>query len=418
MQKDKTLQFWDEYHTDHDQKEWISQPDEGLLAMICKHIHIQPHTILSSRITHDVDQSTKKDHCYDDPIDRNRISSTCTSCSVNEDECRRIHSLFRILEIGCGTSTLVRDLKLYVEEKHFTQQQQYRQVFACGTDVSPICVDTCQQRDQDLILQSNGTLHYKVLNVLLKNDNDDDDNGSITADEKVHAIGEQEVANQEQQKQQRHPWDLIIDKGCLDTFLFRTRQRGESGVYPESIRQVLDNIHTMMMNGPSSRYMFISPRSKLRAVRDYIGFQSVHRYPLPFDTVVAAEIVRRKADCSRDCSTNNNNNSNSKSNDEAEGNRYINSISISHKSRPNDNKNSNSNKPHGYLYVCSKNEEYVAHSQNEAFRTEHRDLPDDQRQCNRCKTSFLDFRHGEAVEGRGLVFWTREFKNHCIHCKG
>lgn len=377
MQKDRTIQFWDEYHTDHDQKEWISQPDEELLAMICKHIDIKP-----SRVDDVVIESSNGNDSDDNDVS--------TIQPIREQQQQYV---FRILEIGCGTSTLVRDLKIYIEER-----QQYlskHQVIACGTDVSQVCVDTCIQRDNDWIIKSNGTLQYKVLNVLNNNDNDDND------DEKLHYYDGDRIYNQQQ------TWDLIIDKGCLDTFLFRTRQRGERGVYPESLRRVLHNIHTWMRSGPSSRYMLISPRSKLRPVRDFVGFESVNRYPLPRDTIQAAEIIRGGGR-----GTNNNSNNNKHKN-------INNSTDDDDEGRNHQINNTINNKPHGYLYVCSKNEEYVANGKScEAFRTDHRDLPDEHSQCDGCQTTFFDFRHGEAVEGRGLVFWTREFKNHCIHCKG
>jgi SAM-dependent methyltransferase len=327
MQKGRTLQFWDDYHSNHDTQEWIAEPGEELSAMICQLLPL----FGNGCVNRNDGITTEKKHT------------------------------FRILEIGCGTSTLVRDLKAYME-RHLDVHKV--EVVACGTDVSPICIDICRQRDEALITKSLGTLQYKVLNVL--------ENGEDTLDDGHDT-------------RIRH-WDLILDKGCLDTFLFRSRQRGENSVYPESVRRLLDNLHSWMgesysPSSISSCYMLISPRSKLKAVRDYSGFESVQRHPLPFGAIKAAEIVKGAS-----CNTSN-------------------------------DKSHHKTKPEGYLYVCHKNEAYVA-GNFAPFRTVRRDLPAESSLCNRCHTTFSDFRNGEAVEGRGLVFWTREFKNHCIHCKG
>jgi SAM-dependent methyltransferase len=329
MQKDRTLQFWDDYHKRNDDKEWISTPGEELLAMICR---------------------------------RGRLFETA-DCLKNQDGAiLHPERSFRILEIGCGTSTLVRDLKAYME-RHLHDSST--RIFACGTDVSPVCIDHCRQRDHDLIAESHGSLHYEVLNILEADDGTLDGVGGT-----------------------RHePFDVILDKGCVDTFLFRSRLRGESGVYPDCLRRAFDNLHSWM--GTSSCYMVISPRSKLKALRDYAGFESVQRHPLPPESSCAAEIVKGGG-----------------RNDDSDGD-----------SNDDNHKSSYSQGPQGYLYVCHKSETYTA-GKTSPFRTNHRDLPGDDNQCNRCHTAFYDFRRGEAVEGRGLVFWAREFRNHCIHCKG
>ena len=269
MQKDKTIQFWDDYHDENDSKEWISTPGEELLAMIFDQI------------------------CNDGKE------------SVFQQQCGSARLCFSVLEIGCGTSTLARDLKRYIEERN-----PMIDVIACGTDVSTVCIEINTKRDccdappnsstdsndgVDMGSRSRGSLWYEVLNAL---------------------DGEPSRKN----------WDLIIDKGCLDTFLFRSRSRGSKNKnYPECLRILLDNVHgwqgkdatageaaatddddqlvaartsqtddnnitddessTGEQAQPPGRtksvYLCITPRRKLKAIKDYTGFSSVERYTLP-----------------------------------------------------------------------------------------------------------------------------------------
>jgi hypothetical protein len=245
----------------------------------------------------------------------------------------------RILEIGCGTSTMARDLW------HYIQQEEDGGVYMCVTDVSPVCIQVNQERDESLLANGDGdqkpssSLEYRALNVL---------------DEQPH---------------DKLPWDVILDKGCLDTFLFRSRQRGENAVYTNLLQKVLDNLWRWMAD--DGVYLLISPRSRIRAVRDYAGFASVERHPLG-NASKGALVGKDK-----------------------EG-------------KPQNNP--------GYIFVCRKNTAYVI-GKTSAFTTNHRELPQDDAECPHCGMTFFEFRKAEAVDGRGVVFWTREWKGHCIHCK-
>ena len=71
------------------------------------------------------------------------------------------------------------------------------------------------------------------------------------------------------------------------------------------------------------------------------------------------------------------------------------------------------------MFICHKNtvEKYIV-GVTSPFPTSYRQLPTDDTKCPHCNISFLEYRKGENVEnGRGVVFWTREWKNHCVHCK-
>jgi hypothetical protein len=290
-QRQGTLQFWDEYHADNEQQEWISTPSKSVLQMIYDHSEFA--------------------------IDK-------------EDPCNRS---LHVMEIGCGTSSLIRDFKLFIENQNSSVC-----VHACGTDVSPVCIESLQKRDK-AILQ----LSYKTLNVAGGNS-----------------------------LQQSHVCDLILDKGCLYTFLFRTRCRGKGADYNELVGRVLDNIHTWLK--PTGKYMLITPRAKLKAVRDYTGFASMERFALPAHSAGALE----------------------------------GSMAQESKAR---------NKHLGYLHVCTRNNDYVVGSCPQ-FRGIIQRAPPDDAVCRACGITFLQLRNGESLGGQGGKVWARQWKGHCTHCKG
>lgn len=252
----------------------------------------------------------------------------------------------RVLEIGCGTSYMARDFWQYMEGREKGPNLHVR-----STDVSQVCVNTCYSRDKDIpnvfgpedAREDQCGLEYAVLNIL-----DDPD------------------------ESERGAWDVILDKACLDTFIFRSSQRGESKTYSTIIQKALDNIFTLLAD--QGVYMLLSPRTKLKALRDYNGFS----------------VVERRAIYS-----------------EAKG-----SV-ISKARKPPPKKEANET---CYMYVCRKNLDYEV-GVTKAFKGSYRDLPTDDVGCPNCGLVFGTFRNGEDPAGRGIVFWTREWKNHCIHCK-
>ena len=305
MQKERTLQYWDDYHREHDSKEWILQPTPEVLKMIHSHF---PRT--------------------EKPL--------------------------RILEIGCGTSTMARDLWLYAAMQQEGEQDGVGGTYMCATDVSPACIKVNKERDDGICSGFQGStsklsLEYRVLNIL---------DGNKANDEP--------------------PWDVIVDKGCLDTFMFRSRQRGENHEYCDLLQRVLDNLWRWMDD--AGVYLLISPRPRLKAVRDYAGFASVEKHAFETESSAGALVGREKRD-GKQCPGKRN--------------------------------------PDGYIYVCRKNASYFI-GQTPAFNTKinHREVPLDDAECINCGVNFFDFRRGEAVEGRGVVFWTRQWTGHCQHCKG
>jgi SAM-dependent methyltransferase len=308
MQKYRTLKFWDDFHENNEAKEWIVHPTPDLFDL---------------------------------------IYSECSSLKGAADGRRMI--ILRVLEIGCGTSTMARDFWMHIES---TKKEECSNLYIRSTDVSQVCVDTCLARDKDLANHPSGQfetatgarigLEYSTLSVL-------------------ETPGEADCG----------AWDVILDKGCLDTFLFRSRNRGENKAYPAVVATALDNIWTMLADG--GVYLILSPRTKLKAVRDYAGFSSVNR-AVQFGE--KASLVSKK----------------------------------NNKPRVGDDIET------CYMYVCHKKSDYVI-GETATFRENYRILPMDDDKCPHCGLVFRVFRNGEDTDGRGVIFWTREWKNHCIHCK-
>ena len=101
MQKESTIQFWDEYHEQNVEKEWLVHGTSDLLESIYRN---------------------------------------CGSTEVGR---------LRILEIGCGTSAMARELWKYIEHAE-SKVPNSRRVLVRSTDVSRVCVDSCFARDRNM----------------------------------------------------------------------------------------------------------------------------------------------------------------------------------------------------------------------------------------------------------------------------
>lgn len=161
-----------------------------------------------------------------------------------------------ILEIGSGTSTLARDWWIYLREK-----RPDIVVHMTATDVSPVCIEQLLVRDEEYLSpekeSTESSLSYQVLNVIDANP---------------------ELSNQ---------FDIILDKSCLDTILFRTKLRQEKQVNV-LVGSILNNVCSWLKKidaevhedtvptddskSSPSLYVLLTPRARFKPVRDYPGF--------------------------------------------------------------------------------------------------------------------------------------------------
>jgi hypothetical protein len=303
MQSERTIQFWDDYHERNVDKEWLMRGSSDLLESIYR------------------------------------------SCAPSKD------GRLRILEIGCGTSAMARDLWKHIEDAE-RNARTGRRVWIRSTDVSRLCVQSCYERDKnlpnvygpdDLAAEGSG-LEYVTLDVQL-------------------------LPTPEESGQ----WDAVIDKACMDTFLFRSKSRGEKKQYPPIAQAALETIWSLITD--YGVYILISPRPKLKPVRDFAGFSSVERREIRPE--VKGLVVPRS--------------------DTKGGNRNRGEVC--------------------YMYVCHKNVGYVI-GDPDPFRQALNIMPADDSTCQSCGVGFGAFREMEDPAAKGGRFWKRTWKNHCAHCKG
>jgi hypothetical protein len=241
----------------------------------------------------------------------------------------------RVLEIGGGSSTLARDF--------FSRYPQHQII---STDVSEVCIQNNIERDRKLVESSQGQLQYLVLNAI-----------DPTAGNKEGSVPFAE--NGEVKR-----FNLILDKGCLDTFLFRSQHN----VQEKLITQLLDNIHRwlQMTNG---KYVILTPRSKLKLVRDYRGFHKVIKSRLAASGALDGR---------------------------SEGQETV------------------------YQHVCSMNPSYRP-GIDAPFPERDERTPIEQlltQQCSKCTVLFEAFAKGQDLEGKGKSICIRRWKGHQVHCNG
>mmetsp|Transcript_15564 Transcript_15564/g.24148 ORF Transcript_15564/g.24148 Transcript_15564/m.24148 type:complete len:327 (-) Transcript_15564:122-1102(-) len=257
----------------------------------------------------------------------------------------------RILEIGCGVSQLSRSLLERMIRQPDDGNSHHKFEFV-STDVSLVCLQHNRARDAAYVatLPDGVTLSYAELNVL----------------NQLPAC-------------QLHTYDVILDKGTCDTFLFRSKrtQKG-SAAHAPLLKPLLNNIHRLLRSGCDAKYIIISPRSKLKSVRDFNGFASVNRTKMSTELLCDAVLAQSNADRNR----------------------------------------RKAHKPaHVFIYECTRDDSYQP-DKDEPFADEGLSTINDETICKNCHMTFKAFRGNVKIHDQGVVQWTRRFKNHSIHCTG
>jgi len=273
--------------------------------------------------------------------------------TIQSGEQKHASNTINLLEIGCGVSQLsISLLHMLILHHH---QDATSHAIPCtynivATDVSSVCIDHNRERDSACMtsLRNDGhRLKYEVLDVL-RND-----------------------ASTPHTQQ----YDMILDKGTLDTFLFRSkRTKKGTSTHPPILTPLLNNIHRWLRCECKAKYIIISPRPKIMAVRDFRGFASVRR--ITIDTAaMSSDVVLVK------------------------GNSDISKLS----------------KSEVYLYECIKNDCY--HPDHDAPYRDMECNANDESLCSTCGINFKEFLGKVKARDQGEVVWARRWKNHCVHCK-
>jgi hypothetical protein len=344
MQKDKTLQFWDNFYRSEQNKavtekatesikEWIVQPSDELFHLIVRDIFAS---------SQDCDDDLPKNDPGGTPNADNAVTS------------------YKILEIGCGTSLLSDSLCKYWD--HHVADDTTKKLHIIATDVSPVCIE------QQIALQKQGQSQYLV------NEQENVESGHPTK-----ATLEYQVLNiTESRPDLVEQFDMILDKGCLDTCLFRSKNT-ESW-----IDNVLHNIHSWL-KVPNGIYTIITPRSKIKHVRDYIGFH-VTRTILNESQFGAGDLEPRSG------SSTHYNHIESDGTD-------VNTVKESCQ----------------YMYTCRRRQI------SDTVPTKSDPAMDAMKQpsCNVCGVTYDSFctRKGSKVCSSDTKYWNRRWQGHLQHCK-
>jgi hypothetical protein len=348
MQKSSTLEFWDEFYVKSKEK---ASPErirsgQGIHDASTAEPDHDGNTVAPNKTTDDTlpPESRSSTEWILQPTDT-LLDLLCSliihpasgkSAIVGEG---RIPSL-RFLEIGAGTSHLSRQLFRHLieirQELGSGCDRPPSTVSALVTDVSSVCIQQNRKRDSDFLDEAKGSFLYDTLNI-----------ATAPPDELCASF------------------DFILDKGCLDTFLFRTRHRG--GRRKEILmKTVLDNLYEMLKAEDHSCLLILSPRSNARSLREHSGFDC-HRRELDRSVFALGDLDGDKMQ-SRDAL---------------------------------------------YLYVCRKRPDY---DPSQTAPEPMYELPDDDA-CPTCSKTFRSFRGGHhRLENRGRHVWYREWTGHKAHC--
>lgn len=398
MQRDKTVQFWNDFYSNSSITSTTKNDD-----VTAK----DSETTTCSRSLENKNNIPQENNNNSNPVEKEWIvhpsptlfeticshlpAAATTKVNVQQsDENPNTH--VKILEIGCGVSNLAKDFWIYLNHLSSSSSKipgSSHPYSLIATDVSSVCISQMKNRDADIIQASTGHFNYEELNVLEKNSS---------------------ICSQ---------YDLILDKGCLDTFLFRSQAK----VQWEIMQSLLDNIHEWLNDG--GVYLILSPRSKIKFIRDYAGFQNVRRFELKQQT------------------DNNDDNDNDTSTSspqpvafvlgDLDGRSARNATNEQEKTTTtNKQKGTKSKKDVVYMHVCAKKDSYIPGGSVPAFSTllhlvEEKNKTntssssslskDEMDKCTKCGITFQEFIGSDVDMGQGEKTWKRRFQNHRTHCQ-
>ena len=215
----RALQFWDDYyksleliscsnHQGDDDNERIS-PSSSTTLTTSKEWILKPSKNLFRKIVNFLPIMVMYDDGGGDCDNDQKRNLNDSSPPIPKPYLKEERRIYRVLEIGCGTSVLSRELCRYIQtamsslslkssSSTTTATRKMQKYEFWVTDVSAICIRQNHIRDQEWLDEINKntttTFEYKVLNA------------------------------SDQHQKLDNTFDLIIVKGCFDTLLFVIRK--------------------------------------------------------------------------------------------------------------------------------------------------------------------------------------------------
>ena len=377
MQKEKTVEFWNQHHEQITNQEWIVNPTSKSLVQ----------KIIS--LLKEEENVERDDGSLLDKQQQQQQQQPSTDDGINvRSPYTRIPSM---LEIGCGTSQLSKEIYLQLK-------REGRFVI---TDISPICIQSNQQRDIQLIQESNGDFEYQILDVTKSSLSSTTTTTSASPSSPSPSSTSSFFDNES--------FHIILDKGCLDTLLFRSERR----IHELLVTNLLNSVHAWMIR----YYVVITPRPKIKVLRDFQGFCHVQRFVIHDDLGDLEgrncndddtdDVVDEKDNGLLDPENDNCNN------DKSNGSTTSSSFS------------SSSQKKEVYMFVCTKNNQYHPAAAGVGKTTTNNNIlpafidgydkganQDIETSCQSCDLLFTNFGMHFPMAKR-----IRQWKGHRLHCK-
>jgi hypothetical protein len=228
-----------------------------------------------------------------------------------------------------------------------------------ATDVSEVCIQNNRDRDGafigSLADDAVDTLRYETLDAL---------STTCTGDAKLFSKGSL--------------YDVVLDKGCLDTFLFRNSRGNKStDRHPPLLAALLLNVSKMLQ--PGGKYVVISPRRRIPSLAQFVGFKT--------------DITKLEVEA-----------------------RYVGDLEGNQGDNPS---------AKAYVFACKRARDVDIgdhldppnENSSSMFRdTSELSLISDESICEGCGLTFAIFRGDEPLTGRGEMRWFRKWKGHKQHC--
>jgi hypothetical protein len=175
-------------------------------------------------------------------------------------------------------------------KKMTTTNQQKKFLHVIATDVSSVCITQQKERQQRMLLQQCNISDPDVSSSL----------SSSTLEYDIFNITTTDVPQQYQ-----HQFDMVLDKGCFDTCIFRSNKNTIDQWIPTVITNI---VHCLIPQ--KGIYAVITPRNKIKYLRDSNAFRSVTRTVLSSSQYLFADIEVKaptKNNNDNNCNDNNSN---------------------------------------------------------------------------------------------------------------
>jgi len=341
MQRSQTVDFWNQHHERQRNQEWIVHPSSNSLVQKIVPLLLD---LIEQRAK---GRATAKGRAKRGDEEGDDGDSHGGPDGDPHEDHEQQQPTLNVLEIGCGTSQFSKEIFTAIGKKaHFVV-----------TDVSQVCIDSNRKRDAAFLQESRGRFHYQVLDaVSCKDDDENDDDDASLPINGGH-------------------FDVVLDKGCLDTFLFRSARNVHDSLTTSLMNRIVSWLGDNDGNSNGKYYIVCSPRPKIKVLRDFQGWNKIERF------VVDDELA------------------------DLEG--------IDDESQ--DNTSTSSSTRQVYLFICSKNDNYTP-GEGPAFVDVYQKEADNHPEttCRICGLTLEEFANGLLLNNKKLL---RQWKGHRLHCK-